>query len=70
MNTTSYNRVISYSSPSGYTIDLTERQVAMLRAKHVWPRDSKGQEYCTVSHGLHETRQTIISDRDLMEISR
>lgn len=46
-------RVITYSSPTGATIRLTETQIAMLRKAGTWPRDWRGQEYCTVSHGLH-----------------
>jgi hypothetical protein len=62
--------VITYQSPNGEIIDLTPFQIDKLRKQGIWPRDQHGAEYCTVSHGLHETRQTIISDADLMEISR
>jgi hypothetical protein len=62
--------VITYQSPNGEIIDLTQSQIDKLRKQGVWPRDQHGAEYCTVSHGLHETCQTIISDTDLIGISR
>jgi hypothetical protein len=47
-------KVITYQSPSGETIDLTLKQVTEFTISGQWPKDSKGDEYCTVSHGLHE----------------
>ena len=47
-------RIITYQSPSGQTINLSEEQVLQLEAKNSWPKDSNGQEFCQVSHGWHE----------------
>lgn len=44
-------RIVTYQSPNGATIDLTRADVAALRDAGVWPRDNRGAEYCTVSHG-------------------
>jgi hypothetical protein len=46
-------KVITYQSPSESKINLTPDQVAKLERAGVWPRDERGQEYCSVSHGLH-----------------
>lgn len=46
-------RVITFQSPSGATLDLTPDQIRTLERAAVWPRDYQGQEYCSVSHGLH-----------------
>jgi len=46
-------KVITYQTPSGDRINLTEKQVAALTAAGKWTRNNKGEEYCTVSHGLH-----------------
>ena len=47
-------KVITYQAPNGETIDLTSAQVEMLERAQKWPRNSRGEEYCSVSHGLHE----------------
>jgi hypothetical protein len=47
-------KVIAYQSPKGNTINLTPDQIHDLEAHSQWPRDWDGQEYCRVSHGLHE----------------
>jgi hypothetical protein len=46
-------KVITWQAPNGQTIDLTRSQERQLRRAGVWPRNSRGEEYCTVSHGLH-----------------
>lgn len=47
-------QVITYQSPRGNTIDLCRACIDHYRALGDWPRDRvDGQEYCTVSHGLH-----------------
>ena len=46
-------RVFTYQAPNGEAIDLTQSQIFDLREADVWPRNSKGELYCTVSHGLH-----------------
>lgn len=58
--------VITYSSPRGGSINLTPKQVNILEAARVWPRDWSGEEYCTVSHGKHygcpDTDSGLVSD--------
>lgn len=61
-------KVITYQSPKGNTINLTEDQIHDLKAHGVWPRDWDGQEYCTVSHGAHE--DFAIPSEELEIISR
>jgi len=46
-------QVITYKSSNGYKIDLTQEQIAQFEKDKNWPKDCKGSEYCTVSHGLH-----------------
>lgn len=46
-------KVITYQAPNGETIDLSQPQVEMLERAQKWPRNSRGEEYCSVSHGLH-----------------
>ena len=58
------NRIISYQSPNGVIIELTPDQIRDLDSAGVWPRDFRGQEYCSVSQGLHEGDPTY-SDAEL-----
>jgi hypothetical protein len=46
-------KVITYQAPNGETIDLTEQEISEHRSAGTWPKNSRGEEYCTVSHGLH-----------------
>ena len=57
-------KVITYQAPNGETIDLSLAQVDMLERGGKWPRNSRGEEYCSVSHGLHEETPTY-SDAEL-----
>ena len=57
-------KVITYQAPNGETIDLSTGQVEMLERAQKWPRNSRGEEYCSVSHGLHEGEPTY-SDAEL-----
>ena len=57
-------KVVTYQAPNGETIDLSQAQVAMLERGGKWPRTSRGEEYCSVSHGLHEGEPTY-SDAQL-----
>jgi hypothetical protein len=50
-------KVITYQAPNGETIDLTQKEVEQLKKDGEWPKNSIGQEYCTVSHGLHSVRE-------------
>jgi len=56
--------VITYQSPNGVIIELTPDQIRELDSAGVWPRDDQGQEFCSVSHGLHEGDPTY-SDAEL-----
>lgn len=58
--------VITYQSPAGHRITLSERQVRHLNLAGKWPLDSTGQEYRSVSHGLHDGQP--ISDDDVADI--
>jgi hypothetical protein len=46
-------KVVTWQAPNGETINLTRQQERQLRAGGTWPRNSRGEEYCQVSHGLH-----------------
>ena len=52
-------QVITYQAPSGGQINLTKRQIAALEKARVWPTNSRGEEYCTVNHGLHYGEPTV-----------
>ena len=56
-------KVITYQAPSGGTIDLTRAQVARLERAGKWPRNSRGEEYCTVSHGLHAGEPSMTDEQ-------
>jgi hypothetical protein len=55
--------VITWQSPSGHDIDITIGQERELDAAGIWPRDDTGQEYCTVSHGLHNGEPSLTGDQ-------
>ena len=57
-------KVVTYQAPNGETIDLTSAQVEMLERTQKWARNSRGEEFCSVSHGLHEGLPTY-SDAQL-----
>jgi hypothetical protein len=47
-------RVVTWSAPSGGTIDIcTACQERLEAAGEGWPRNRSGQEYCQVHQGLH-----------------
>ena len=46
-------KVITWSTSDGMTIDVTPEAEAILGAAGVWPRSSRGEEYCRVMRGLH-----------------
>lgn len=58
--------VITYIAPNGATIRLTQAQIDMLDAARKWPRNPRGEEYCTVSHGLHYGEPSM-TDAELRE---
>ena len=47
-------RVVTYSSPSGHLLTLSVPQICVLGKHGMWPKDAKGEEYCTVCRGEHE----------------
>lgn len=55
--------VITYKSPNGGLIDLTPMQIDRLTAAGVWPRDSRGMEFCEVSHGLRQGTPTYTDEQ-------
>ena len=57
-------KVITYQAPNGETIDLSLAQVDMLERGGKWPRNSRGEEFCSVSCGLHAGSPTY-SDAQL-----
>ncbi|MDI3258451.1 MAG: hypothetical protein QJR02_02010 [Sinobacteraceae bacterium] len=56
------SKVITYQAPNGQTIDLTRTQITMLEDAGKWPRTARGEEYCTVSHGLHVGEPSMTDD--------
>lgn len=58
--------VITYqTSRMGESINLTPKQCAILTGAGKWPRNDRGEEYATVSHGAHYGRPTC----DSLELS-
>ena len=47
-------RVITWQSGSGARIDISLAQEEALRSRGMWPKDSRGQEFCQVRKGAHE----------------
>lgn len=45
-------KVITYQSANGKTINVCKSCENKLEGN--WPKDEKGFEYCSVSHGLHK----------------
>lgn len=45
--------VITYSASNGERINLTPAEIEAHEAAGTWPRNSVGEEYCQVHHGLH-----------------
>jgi len=46
--------VVTYQDTRGNQIDICQRHQAELEAAGQWPKNpATGEEYCTVSHGLH-----------------
>lgn len=60
-------KVITYQSPAGATISLTRTQATKLTRAGAWPKDSRGQEFCSVSYGLHAGEPTY-TDAEIMSI--
>lgn len=60
------SKVITYQAPGGATLDMTPAQIEICERAGKWPRcksgASVGQEYCTVSHGLHDGSPDMTDD--------
>lgn len=52
-------KVVTWQSPCGGTIDVTPAQEKIARKMGKWPRTTSGEEYCTVSRGLHHGAPTF-----------
>jgi len=63
-------KVITYNTPRGRKINLTQPQVRALEENGTWPRSVSGEEYCQVSHGLHEGLPTAEGSTDVSAILR
>jgi hypothetical protein len=48
-----WTKVITMQSPRGETVDVTEEQHRQLTSGERKLRDSTGEDFATVSHGLH-----------------
>lgn len=46
-------KIITYIASNGQKINLTPAQIELLEAAGKWPKTSRGEEFATVSHGLH-----------------
>lgn len=53
-NLAAVRNVITYQAPNGRTINICPDCEARLTHEGDWPCNEQGEEYCTVSHGLHE----------------
>lgn len=64
-------KAVTYQSSNGERIHITPTQEKKMKAAGIWPRCSTGEEYCTVSHGLHKVDSNdpnLLSDTDLAEM--
>jgi hypothetical protein len=51
---TSKTKVITYQAPNGQTISLCDRHIRLGDERpEGWYLNGQGEEYCSVSHGLH-----------------
>jgi hypothetical protein len=55
-------KVVTYSAPSGGSINVTYKQERRLRNARTWPKNERGEEYCQVSHGLHAGEPSFTDD--------
>jgi hypothetical protein len=62
------SRVVTYSTPGGNKIDLTPEQVDRLAAAGATLRDSRGEPFCQVSHGLHHGAPSPDADKMIDEL--
>ena len=55
-------KVVTYQDDRGGNINICLKCETKLKEAHEWPKNSVGQEYCTVSHGLHEGECDLCGD--------
>lgn len=46
--------VVTWESPMEQRLNVCPNCERELRAKHEWPKDSRGEEYCQVYIGAHD----------------
>ena len=61
------NKVITYASPSGDTINISRLQRSMLTDAGIWPRNDRGEEFSKITRHLHFGCQTW-GDDDILEM--
>lgn len=47
-------QVVTWQSPGGGTMKVCRKCEEDFRQRGKWPRNARGEEYCTVSRGAHE----------------
>ena len=63
-------KVMTFQSPLGHEVRLTNTQINMLRRRNVWLLDINREEYCSVVHGLHSGKPTYTNREILKEIDK
>ena len=61
-------QVITYQAPNGETLNLARSQARRFRISGEWPKNSRGEEFCSVSHGLH-TGEPTYTDNEIKQIA-
>ena len=64
-------KCVTYQASNGESIHISPEQKQRLRNAGIWPRNSFGEEYHTVYHGLHyvmEEDPNRLTDDDLEEM--
>jgi len=59
--------IVTWQSSTGRVIDITPAQEKLLQSHSVWPKDQRGEEYCSVSKGARRGTPTY-SDEQLLEM--
>ena len=55
-------KVITYQAPDSAAIDICQDCESKLAGN--WPRNNKGEEFCSVSHGLHDDECDVCAEKD------
>lgn len=56
-------KVVTWQSPNGLTLDITPEAEEILTAARCWPKTEGGDEYASVSRGLHTGEADIDADK-------